>query len=105
VQLVKNLSIPRNRNGAFAECSMFARNYSDIVRYLEYRPPPDLVRQQAEDLLKLQPETAQVVPCQHGWHYDKSIYSSTVVQEVGFPSKESFCVTYRIFLSTHDYKQ
>ncbi|EDV56244.1 carcinine transporter [Drosophila erecta] len=93
VQLVKNLSIPRNRNGAYAECSMYARNYTDIVRYLEYRPPPDLIRQQAEDLLKLQPDTAQVVPCQHGWHYDKSIYSSTVVQEWNLVCDRSFLVT------------
>ncbi|XP_034650601.1 beta-alanine transporter [Drosophila subobscura] len=92
-QLVKNLSIPRNRHGAYAECSMYARNYSDIVRYLEYRPPFDLIRQEAEDLLKLQPESARIVPCQHGWHYDKSIYSSTVVQEWNLVCDRSYLVT------------
>jgi len=32
IQLVKNLSIPRDKHGSFAECSMFARNYSEMVR-------------------------------------------------------------------------
>ncbi|EDW72352.1 uncharacterized protein Dwil_GK20880 [Drosophila willistoni] len=91
VQLVKNLSIPR-KSGVYAECSMFARNYSDLVRYLEYRPPIDLLRQQAEHLIKTE-ESVQVVPCQHGWHYDKSIYPSTVVQEWNLVCDRSYYVT------------
>lgn len=31
LQLVKNLSIPRNELGEHAECSMFVRNYSELV--------------------------------------------------------------------------
>ncbi|KAH8416209.1 hypothetical protein KR222_011328 [Zaprionus bogoriensis] len=69
-QLVKNLSIPRNELGAHVECAMFARNYSELVRYLEYRTPYELQREQAYRLLKL--DEGSIVPCQHGWQYDRS---------------------------------
>lgn len=50
------------------------------VRYLEYRTPYELQREQSSRLLKVDQES--IVACQHGWHYDRSMYPSTVVQEV-----------------------
>ncbi|KAM8712403.1 hypothetical protein ACLKA7_012854 [Drosophila subpalustris] len=96
IELVKNLSIPRDRHGSFAECSMFARNYSEMVRYLEYRTPYELQREQSSKLLRLDQES--VVSCQHGWHYDRSMYPSTVVQEWNLVCDRSFYVTLALVL-------
>ncbi|XP_002050157.2 beta-alanine transporter isoform X2 [Drosophila virilis] len=96
IQLVKNLSIPRDGHGAYAECAMFVRNYSEIVRYLEYRTPYELQKEQASKLLKVDEDS--VVACQHGWHYDRSMYPSTVVQEWNLVCDRSFYVTLALVL-------
>ncbi|EDW10400.1 beta-alanine transporter [Drosophila mojavensis] len=96
LQLVKNLSIPRDKHGAYAECSMFVRNYSEIVRYLEYRTPYELQREQSSRLLKVDQES--IVACQHGWHYDRSMYPSTVVQEWNLVCSSSYYVTLALVL-------
>ncbi|XP_030377020.1 beta-alanine transporter [Scaptodrosophila lebanonensis] len=91
VTLVKNLSIPRHANGEYAECSMYLRNYSDLVRYLEYRTPYDLQREQSMHMGRT--DKIRTVPCQHGWHYDKSMYPNTVVQEWNLVCDKSLYVT------------
>lgn len=64
------------------------------MRYLEYRTPYELQREQASRLLKSTQDTATTVPCQHGWHYDRSMYPSTVVQEVRRLFIPPFCFVF-----------
>lgn len=59
---------------------MYDRNYSDIVRYLEYRTPFEL---QFDKVWHIgDPKGSKIIYCQNGWNYDKSVYPSTVVTEV-----------------------
>lgn len=65
-------SIPlelRNEQLEYSECSMYKLNYTELVGSY-----PSL-----EGLQDSQPET---VPCTHGWVYDMSTYTNTVVSEV-----------------------
>lgn len=56
----------------YAQCSMFVRNYSDIVRYLDVRSSYDT-----------SPDgKIETMPCSNGWMYDRRIFSNTVVMEV-----------------------
>lgn len=59
---------------------MYARNYSDIVRYLEYRTPLELQRDKVWHIGN--PKGSNMTTCQYGWHYDRSQYPATVVTEV-----------------------
>lgn len=61
---------------------MYNRNYSDIVRYMEYRTPIELQQDKVWQIGN--PGHAQIQACQHGWYYDRTMYSNTVVTEVIF---------------------
>ncbi|XP_073814092.1 beta-alanine transporter isoform X1 [Musca autumnalis] len=88
--LVVNLSIPI-KNDAYSECHMYARNYSDIVRYLEYRTPLDLQRDKVWNIGN--PRGSNMTTCQYGWHYDRSQYPATVVTEWNLVCDRSYLVT------------
>lgn len=85
VELVKNLSIPidhtSNSSVKYAQCTMYLRNYTDIVRYLEYRTPYELQVDKVWDIGD--PRGSPVVRCQNGWHYERDVYPNTAVTEVG----------------------
>ncbi|KAI9582666.1 hypothetical protein GQX74_011883 [Glossina fuscipes] len=84
MDLVLNLSIPiiseQQQFLDYASCEMYKRNYSDIVRYLEYRTPYELQNDKVWHIGS--PKKSETEKCQHGWHYDRSQYPSTVVAEV-----------------------
>lgn len=80
-ELIMNLSIPIVQ-GEYSQCEMYVRNYTDIVRYMEYRTPVDLQRDKVWHIGS--PVGSQLVPCQHGWHYDRTQYPTTVVTEVSY---------------------
>lgn len=58
------------KNGVlqYSQCKMYNLNYSDIAK-----------NQNLGDAVR---EGADVVPCKHGWTFDREIYESTVVSEV-----------------------
>lgn len=66
---------------------MYARNYTDLVRFLESRSPQDLQHHDAKDFGY--PINAPIVDCKYGWKYDHSIFPNTVVTEVS-DKKKSF---------------
>lgn len=74
----------------FDQCSMYVRNYSQIVRYLDARTPLDLAAQHYHTNSE-QPvdgeasaETGQFTTqaCSSGWTYDRRTFPNTVVMEV-----------------------
>lgn len=76
------LSIPlelRDGNQQYAQCSMFSRNYTDIIR----------TTVSAEDLMQLvlqydDRNAPQQIACQNGWNYDRHAFPNTVVMEVRY---------------------
>ncbi|KAM7345844.1 beta-alanine transporter [Cochliomyia hominivorax] len=89
-ELVMNLSIPLNEN-QYSQCEMYVRNYSDIVRYMEYRTPVDLQRDKVWHIGN--PSGSKLIYCEHGWHYDRSQYPTTVVTEWNLVCDQSYLVT------------
>lgn len=73
-------SIPmelRDGRQQYAQCSMFARNYTDIVRAIVSDGDwSQFVSQYDEQ------HTPQKVMCQNGWNYDRQAFPNTVVMEV-----------------------
>lgn len=59
---------------------MYDRNYTDIVRYLEYRTPSDLQMDHVNDIGN--PQGSSLIECKNGWNYEKSMYPNTVAMEV-----------------------
>ncbi|XP_055858702.1 beta-alanine transporter [Episyrphus balteatus] len=93
-ELVKNLSIPVeivDDTLKYSECKMYARNYSEIVRYLEYRTPYDLALDKVWDIGD--PRGGRVIDCRNGWHYDTGMYPNTVVSEWDLVCENNFYIT------------
>lgn len=88
-ELVMNLSIPLTER-EYSQCEMYVRNYTDIVRYMEYRTPVDLQRDRVWHIGS--PSGSKSIHCQHGWHYDRSDYPTTVVTEVFSTGLVSICL-------------
>ncbi|XP_063363529.1 beta-alanine transporter [Cydia amplana] len=80
-QDARNLSIPMElRNGVlqYSQCSMYELNSS-----LSQLP---------------EPADRRVVPCTHGWHYDRSVYKNTVVSEWNLVCSKDFYPTLGLVL-------
>uniref|UniRef100_A0A1A9X3R8 Major facilitator superfamily (MFS) profile domain-containing protein n=1 Tax=Glossina brevipalpis TaxID=37001 RepID=A0A1A9X3R8_9MUSC len=95
MELVLNLSVPvineQQQFLDYASCEMYKRNYSDIVRYLEYRTPYELQNDKVWHIGS--PKKAETEKCLHGWHYDRSQYPNTVVTEWNLVCEENYLVT------------
>jgi MFS transporter, OCT family, solute carrier family 22 (organic cation transporter), member 4/5 len=91
-ELVKNLSVPRTFDDdeyKYAECSMYLHNYSELLRG---------VNSAAEFAAKFQTdstvnENVETRSCLYGWDYDKSVFTSTVVQEWDLVCDKDFYAT------------
>lgn len=71
-QILKKLlsSIPlefRDGHYRFSECFMYDLNYSNVLEAMDHKAYTH--------------ELVPVVPCKHGWEYDKTLYQNTVVDE------------------------
>lgn len=69
----------RDGHQQYAQCRMFVRNYTQIVRYLDARTPLDLSRDQQ---FQHRNDEFETQPCQNGWTYDRRTFPNTVVMEV-----------------------
>ncbi|XP_053606652.1 beta-alanine transporter [Plodia interpunctella] len=80
VQRAKNLSIPMElKDGelTYSACSMYQLNFSDLSG---------------------RREDAEVVPCSHGWQYDHSVYTNTIVTEWSLVCDRNFYPTLGLML-------
>lgn len=75
-ELGRQLSIPRvaerSKPGGFEQCRMYQRNYTEVRERLRAGEMPIISDAANFDLIS----------CQHGWNYDRSLYPNTVVSEV-----------------------
>lgn len=64
----------------YSECKMFKRNYSELaLLWLNKNPNEILINY--KHLLD-ESENYEIINCQYGWHYDKSMFPATVISEV-----------------------
>jgi MFS transporter, OCT family, solute carrier family 22 (organic cation transporter), member 4/5 len=90
--LVKNLSVPRSFEDGeyqYSECKMYLHNYSELLKD---------VHSSLDFFTKFQNQSVidGVVPirtCLYGWNYDKSVFTSTVVQEFNLVCDKDFYAT------------
>lgn len=76
--VVKDLSVPKimlpNGKEAYDQCRMKNRNYTQLKEIL-----PDIIRSGS---ISDNGEPYEIISCNRGWLYDKSLYPNTVVTEV-----------------------
>ncbi|XP_014365022.2 beta-alanine transporter [Papilio machaon] len=87
MEVIKNISIPvelKNGIPQYSSCSMYDLNYSYIAA--NYPDIDDVTNNSA------------VVPCVHGWTYDKSIYTNTVATEFNLVCNKDFYPTLGLVL-------
>ncbi|XP_072947165.1 beta-alanine transporter [Epargyreus clarus] len=90
VEIAKNLSIPldlRNGNLEYSQCSMYNYNYSEILR--TYQNLENAIGNET---------TPEIIPCTHGWVYDKTVYSDTVTTEWNLVCSRDFYPTLALVL-------
>lgn len=77
-------SIPLElRDGAekFSSCKMFNRNYSELAQlFLDKGIHETLINY--EHLLDAKDKNYEITNCQHGWVFDRTMFSATVISEV-----------------------
>ena len=86
VFLSKHLaSLPLERREGvekYSNCKMFNRNYSALSRlWLDKNPNEILINH--KHLLE-ENKSYEIINCQHGWHYDQTMFPATVVSEVNY---------------------
>ncbi|XP_058067008.1 beta-alanine transporter [Anopheles bellator] len=89
-ELTKNVSIPYHRSGQgiieYAKCFMYARNYTETVRFFAGDG-------QNTTFGNNEGASNELIPCQHGWNYDQTIFKSTVVTEWNLVCDRDFDTT------------
>ncbi|XP_013136456.1 PREDICTED: organic cation transporter protein [Papilio polytes] len=86
MEVLKNISIPvelKNGIPQYSSCSMYDLNYSYIAANY---PDIDVMNNSA------------VIPCAHGWTYDKSVYTNTVATEFNLVCNKDFYPTLGLVL-------
>lgn len=78
-------SIPLERRDGverYAGCKMFNRNYSELARlWLDAGTGPSEILINHQHLLDAS-KNYEIINCQHGYSYDKSMFPATVISEV-----------------------
>lgn len=81
--ILKNLSIPielKNGKEAYSECRMYNRNYTNLVNLWSEKNPYEILLN--HNYLLTEAKDFEIIDCNKGWHYDRSIFTSTVISEV-----------------------
>lgn len=70
----------------YAQCSMYARNYSEILRILDAnRLSFDTFQNYNNDFeLTNSNDTNKISKCLNGWNYDRQMFPNTVVMQVSY---------------------
>ncbi|CRL00143.1 CLUMA_CG013420, isoform A [Clunio marinus] len=92
--ILKNLSIPLERNDGvekYCGCKMYNRNYSDLSR-LWLNKTPDEILINHKHLLD-ESKSYEIINCQHGWNYDKTIFPATVISEWNLVCEKDYYAT------------
>jgi MFS transporter, OCT family, solute carrier family 22 (organic cation transporter), member 4/5 len=59
---------------------MYSRNYSEITRlWLDKNPNEILINHKH---LLAENKSYEIINCEHGWHYERSMFTATVISEV-----------------------
>lgn len=65
----------------FSACKMFDRNYSELARFfVDKRFNENFINH--EHFLDEESKNYEIVNCQHGWVFDRTMFSTTVISEV-----------------------
>lgn len=76
--------VHRDGHTVYAQCEMYARNYTEIMASLHTLNASTL-KDKSESFLEPIDYTAknyEIIKCQNGWIYDRTMFPNTVVMEV-----------------------
>lgn len=88
--VVKSLSIPmvkRDGQMKYSQCQMYARNYTEIVGFL-HTTDTSIIRdnemweRQYLESLGYAARNFEIIDCNDGWMYDRTMFPNTIVMEV-----------------------
>lgn len=96
IKLIKNFSIPLELNvgdvGKYSECKMYDRNYTELIQMWMIDENPNNILINSANLLSNN-DNFEIINCKHGWIFEKTMFSSTVISEV--------CMILCVFYSIH----